>query len=160
MPERDPEETLRSVRQSLHEESLGHRNSIFNVFSLTLAGLMTVLAGILALGHMQTSLKWSIVVAITLVWVAAVSFMHQQRRKSDYAMRIMRRIETQLELDKVGAYIPGMRVFPEDFTDESGRSTDESRGSRIFSRGDWYLVLTLTGLAVVMFVTLSQLPDP
>lgn len=53
-------EILLFVHQSQHEESLQHRRSILNAFSLSMTGLMAIMAGAIAIGHMSVNLTFPI----------------------------------------------------------------------------------------------------
>jgi len=90
-------EILLFVHQSQHEESLQHRRSILNAFSLSVTGLMAIMAGAIAIGHMSVNLKNGVVIAIVVVWVSVIAFIRQERQKSEEAMEILRSIEEPLK---------------------------------------------------------------
>ncbi len=90
-------EILLFVHQSQHEESLQHRRSILNAFGLSMTGLMAIMAGAIAIGHMSVNLKNAVLIAIVVVWVSVIAFIRQERQKSEEAMEIPRSIEEPLK---------------------------------------------------------------
>src|SRR5206468_5100631 len=96
-------------------ESLQHRQSLFNAYSLSLAGLMAIAAGVLAVSDLDAGMRWVVAILVVVVCVTMLLLIHKQRTESEKAMRIMRRIEVYLRLCEPGALIPGESVLPEDF---------------------------------------------
>ncbi len=148
-------EVLLFVHQSQHEESMQHRQSIFNAFSLSMAGLMAIVAGAIAPGYMASNLKWGVGVAVAVVCVFIIHFIRQQRQESEKAMGILRTIEKQLELYENGKYILGTSVLPQGFTKSPTRLLG-------FTRGDWFAIFALVflGLSIIAVLFLLPLPQP
>jgi hypothetical protein len=149
----EQQEVLLSIHQSQHEESMGHRQSIFRAFSLSMAGLMAVLAGAVAPGYMAPDLKWGVGVAVVVACVFIIRFIRQQRQESERAMQILRTIETRLGLYEKDKYVPEKSVLPEEFS--------KPQAIRMgLSRGDRFLVVALVMLGSSIIGVLMLLPAP
>lgn len=144
-------QTLRFIHQAQRDESLGHRKSIFNAFSLSMAGLLVVLAGVVSADAMLPILKGVISFAVVVVGIMICSFIWQQRQESEKGMKIMRQIERQLGLYDVGRYISGQEVLP---TELQG-PTNMKLG---ITKGDWFQVIPLVLLALSIIVVVILLP--
>jgi hypothetical protein len=148
--ESQKQEMLRFVHQSLHETSLQHRQSIFNIFSLSIAGLMVVLGGVISINKMSYNLKCVIGVEVTIACFILLVFMWQQRSKSEKAMKIMRKIEIQLRLCEGNVYLPNEPVFTEEFC--------KPKTWLGLTYGDWLQVLIIVSLGLAIIVSLYLLP--
>jgi len=143
----DQLETLRFIHQSQREESLEHRKSIHSVFGLSVAGLAATLAGVIAAQDISMGKRWVILLAVGGLCASTLAFMSQQRRESEIAMGIVRRIERRLGLYDDGVYLQGQSVLPQTFAE----STIDEFG---FSPGDKLQVTCLLIFAVLTGVAL------
>lgn len=109
------QEVLLAVYEGQRAESLQHRQSLFNAYSLSLAGLMAIAAGVLAVSDLMVGLRVVIAAVVVVVCVSMFLLIHKQRAESEKAMQIMRRIESYLQLFESGALIPGESVLPPGF---------------------------------------------
>ncbi|MFC2004812.1 hypothetical protein ACFLUY_01165 [Chloroflexota bacterium] len=143
------DENLRLVYQSQIEKTKGHHNSIFNAFSLSIAGLLVLLAGIVNVGFMLFCNKWIIGFTVSIIGLVVLVFIIQQRREIEKARIIMRPIERKLRLYDEGAYIPETRILPRQF---EGKFP-------ILTKGDWLLVIPIVLLVIAIAILLVSLPN-
>jgi len=108
------QDTLLAVYEGQRAESLQHRQSIFNAFSVSLAGLLAIAVGVAAQDHLEPPLKWTIAIAVFIVWVSIFIFIRSQRAESEKAMDVMRKIESNLKLFEEDAFISKDTVLPPD----------------------------------------------
>jgi hypothetical protein len=112
-------EVLLQVYGGQRSEARGKKTTIFNLFSLTAAGLLTIIAGLVAAAATTTGIglapKVIVGVGVLLIWLLVLRFTQQQRAGVDEAMQIMRKIEKHLGLFESGRYIPGTSVYPPEY---------------------------------------------
>lgn len=111
----DNKDLLLAVYEGQRSESLQHRQSLFNAFSLSLAGLLAMAAGVLAAPKLDTGLRWLVAGVVVIVCASMFMLIRKQRAESEKAMCIMRRIESYLRLFEKGSVIPNETVLPSDF---------------------------------------------
>jgi uncharacterized membrane protein YhhN len=138
---------LISVYNGQRSESLQHRQSLLNAYSLSLAGLMAIAGGILVAPKVTAASRWIIVAVVVIVCVSMFMLIRRQRAESEKAMCIMRNIENHLGLFSVGTLIPNEIVLPEEFT----KSPHMRCG---LTSGDWLQARTLllVGIGIVSLV--------
>lgn len=146
-------EILMFVHQHQHEASLGHRQAILNAFSLTMTGLMAMMAGAIAIGKMSIASKLGFSFATIIVCTITVLFIRLQRQKSEEAMKILRSIEGPLGLYEKNAYLSGESVLPESFT----KSQKTWMG---FTKIDRILTGSVILLSLSLILVVVCLPGP
>jgi FtsH-binding integral membrane protein len=136
---------------ALRQESYGHRQSILRGFSLSVAGLLAVLAGVLSKGvHLPNHLgSWMVVGLFTLV-ILIIAFMFGQRRKSNEALRKALDIERRLSCYEPYAIFPDCTLLPPKW--------NVPRSS--VSRADILQFLTLVFLVIFISATVFFLRQP
>ena len=82
---KEQREVLLFIHQSQREESLGHRHSMLSAFSLSMTGLMAILAGAIAIGHISPGTKWGVALAIVVVVLSI--FDHAIDRRATVPLR-------------------------------------------------------------------------
>lgn len=142
---------LLSVYEAQRQESLQHRQTIFSTFSLSMVGLMAVLAGVIAPGHMPSTLKWPVAIAIVVISISTIRFIRQQRQESEKAMRIMRSVEDRLGFYDPGRYLPGQPLLPAEYSRSHATRTG-------FSREDLFSAASILLLGIVIIILLVCMP--
>lgn len=147
----ESKEILLAVYESQRQESLTHRQSIFNTFQFSLLGLMAILAGIVAPGKLSCNLKIAITVSILLLTTASVFFIRRQRNESEKAMNLMRNIERKLGLYETGRYLEE-ELLPIDYQ-------ESHVGIWGLSRSDWLSVGSIVLIALSIVIVVIILPS-
>jgi hypothetical protein len=112
---KEQREVLLFIHQSQREESLAHRRSILTAFSLSMTGLMAILAGAVAIGHISPGTKWGVALAVVSVVLSVFCFIWGQRKKAEEGMEIVRSVEGRLRLFQPGVYLAEDFRLPESF---------------------------------------------
>jgi len=139
------QELLLAVYEGQRAESLQHRQTIFNSFSLSMAGLLAIAAGVVAPGHLSCELKVIIAVVVLFVVISITYFICTQRAKSEEAMKIMRELEKHFRLFDKGTIIEGKQILPDKYK-QSPHGVPVADLVHIFSLagvcvGIWFLLL-------------------
>lgn len=152
----DPQtlQILLHVEETQHEQSLAHRQSIFNAFSLGTAGLAALLAGAIAPGQMSQGLKYPVISAVIVTCLFVIVYIHQQRDSSERAMGIVRDIDQKLRLFSEGTYLGKKAVLPGSYTWTQPNLCGFSW------RIDVWLVLALVLLGAAIIFAILALPIP
>ncbi|MGA2300223.1 MAG: hypothetical protein ABSG77_05965 [Candidatus Acidiferrum sp.] len=145
------QELLLAVYDGQRAEAAQHRQSIFNAFTFSMAGLLAIAAGVVAPGHLDTKLKCTIWLVTVILWFSTSIFIRNQRGESDKAMEVMRKIERHLKLFESGVLIPGVAVLPQDFAQASSRWLKMSKADR-------FHVAWLAALTIGLWLVLLSLP--
>ncbi len=151
---REQQEILLHIHQIQHDQSLSHRQSIFNAFSLALAGLMALMAGALAPGKMSLGLKIPVSTAVVAACVIIIIYIHRQRESSERAMGIIRAIDKRLDLFEPNEYLPGKSVLPETY------ACPQPKWGGFSTRIDVWLVSALVVLSGAVIGIVWALPTP
>ena len=146
-------EILLFVHQHQYEAPLGHRQAILNAFSLTMTGMMAMMAGAIAIGKMSITSKLGFSCAIIIVCTITALFIQRQRQQSEEAMKILRSIEGPLGLYEKNAYLPGDSVLPESYS----RPQSTRMG---FTKIDQLLVGSVVLLSLSAILVVVCLPGP
>jgi hypothetical protein len=149
--DQQPQEILLSVYEAQRQESLQHRQTIFNTFSLSMVGLMAILAGVIAPGHMPSTLKWPVAIAIVIISISTIRFIRQQRQESEKAMRIMRSVENHLGFYEPGRYWPDQSLLPKEYSKSHTTWTG-------LSRADLFSAASILLLGIVIIILLVCMP--
>jgi len=145
------QELLLAVYEGQRTESQQHRQTIFNSFSLSMAGLLAIAAGVVAPGHLLVELKW-IIAAVVFIVLASISiFIRSQRAESEKAMKVMRKIERHLRLFKKSAFITDETVLPLEFS-------QPPRFTLGMTKADWFHVSSLALVSIGIWLLLVFLP--
>ncbi len=134
------DEKLRFAYESLHRSALGSGQGIYNAFSLSMAGLLVLLGGVIASENITLNLKITIGIAVPLIGILICCFMRLQRNGVVKCVNKMREIEKKLNIDT---------VLPEDYS----RPIRTHRG---FTKADWTQIIALAVLVITIIVTLLQ----
>jgi hypothetical protein len=145
------QEVLLAVYQGQRAEAAQHRQSIFNAFAFSIAGLLAIAAGVVAPGHLGAQLKWMIAIVTLIVWVSMCIYIRSQRVESDKAMAVMREIERHLKLFDKGALIPDVAILPPAFAYPARRWLK-------MSKADWFHVGSQAALTMGLWFVLLFLP--
>ena len=78
LPDDQKVTVLLQVYQGQRDESLAKRQTIFNIFSLAMAGLITLVAGILAIGRMDIGSKVVVGFAVAIVLGSLICFIRDR----------------------------------------------------------------------------------
>jgi FtsH-binding integral membrane protein len=140
-------DVLLAVYQSQRQEALQHRQNMFNAFSLTVAGFMVILAGVVSTSSLSCVLRWVVGLAVVVICLVVILFIRQQRRKTREGMSILLPIERELRLFERGEYLQDRSVLPSDFSTLPGTTMG-------LSHGDWYLAIWLAALAALVLITI------
>jgi len=144
---------LLSVRQSQHEEAMGHTSAICSAFSLSVAGLLAMMAGVVAANSMpNTWFRLLLALAVAVAVCFIVCYMLDQRRKSDEARIIQSCIETELELCTEGRYLSGKSVLPPECCRKE--LTEQKKTGWSLTQADRYLVPPLISLGVLVILVI------
>jgi len=145
------QELLLAVYEGQRAESLQHRQTIFNSFSLSMAGLLAIAAGIVAPGHLPVELK-CIIGSVVLIVLASISiFIVSQRAESEKSMKIMRKIELHLNLFEPNAVITDDTVLPKKYS-------KPARFTLGLTTADWHHVGSLILVSIGIWILLLFLP--
>ncbi len=102
--------------ECLKQESLGHRQTILRAFSLSVAGLLAVIAGIISTeNRIQTPLSTWLTAGLFAVVIIMVKFMICQRIKSNEAINQALEIERRISCYCHDRIIPEKTLLPEDW---------------------------------------------
>ena len=146
-------DVLLHVHDAWRQESMGHRQSIFNTFSLSMVGFLAVLAGVLAPGALPGTLKVLVSIAVVVAALFMTAFIIHQRRQSEVAMNVVRRIEEILGMYERDRFIPAQALLPEPFS--------RSHASWIgLSPADWLQILAISLLATGITIIVIISPTP
>ncbi|SDO94896.1 hypothetical protein [Desulforhopalus singaporensis] len=115
LKQQEKNEILISVYSGQRQESLQHRQSIYNSFSLAIAGLLVILGGLLAGGPINTYIRVVSGIGILAFCIYISLFIKQQRNESDKGLAIMLKIEKEWGLYEKDRYIKNETVLPESF---------------------------------------------
>ena len=146
-------EILLFVHQHQHEASLGHRQAILNAFSLTMTGMMAMMAGAIAIGKMSITSKLGFSFAVIIVCTITAFFIRLQRQKSEEAMKILRSIEGPLGLYEKNTYLPGESVLPKSYSKPQSTRTGFTTIDQILIGS--VVLLSLSVILVVVFLPSS-----
>jgi hypothetical protein len=145
-------EILLFVHQSQHEESLEHRQSILSAFSLSMAGLLAIMAGAITTNSLSVPAKVGIGVGVFIAFASVTLFIRQQRRKSESAREIQRNIERELSLYEENVYLDEQAVLPQKFE-------TPQRDFLGLTHVDLTLIAPLFLLSVCIIVVVSLIPS-
>ena len=114
--EESDRENLRLVYQSQRQESLQHRRSISNAYTLVTTGLV-VLLGLLVTADSPPRLSLAILIGAVIPTMVFFTcwFMQRQRSEANKALGILIKIEQQLGFYQTGRYLPRDTVLPADW---------------------------------------------
>lgn len=135
---------LLSVVQGQRQESIQHRQTILNLFSLSIAGLMVILGGVISANKLSCELIWIIGIGIGTICICIPLFICQQRKESDKGMEVMRTIEKHLKLYKENSFIPGKSILP-------GSFANEKRG---LTTADYFQTFTIIFLGLIIILAI------
>jgi hypothetical protein len=149
---KEQREVLLFIHQSQREESLGHRHSILTAFSFSMTGLMAILAGAIAIGHISPGTKWGVALAIVVVVFSIFLFFWGQRNKAEEGMRIVRSIDERLRLHEPGEYLAERPLYPESFKRPAPTPIP-------LTPNDWCALASLCVLAFLVILVICTLPS-
>jgi hypothetical protein len=144
-------DVLIAVYEGQRSESLQHRQSMLNAFSLSLTGLLALAAGVLAAPNLDIKLRCLLAFVVFVVCVTMTRLIQKQRIESEKGMSIMRKIEAHLRLFTKGGVIPNETILPPSFA-KSMRLTCGLNGA------DWLQAGTLLIVGVGIVFLLAWLP--
>jgi hypothetical protein len=143
-------EILIFVHQSQRDESLEHRKSIHTAFSLTMAGLAAILAGVISAGQIGSYQKVGVGIAIMSLCFITLLFMRQQRQEARAAMDILIPIEEELELYEKDIYLKDKSVLPDEFRKPKPTTIGLTRGDRLQAICIFILSFIILGVLVLL----------
>ncbi len=141
---RPTDENLRFAHESLHRDKLGHGQSIYNGFSLFMAGLLVLLGGIIGSGGLVQPLKITLSVALPIIFILICHFIWLQRGSVVKCTKSMRLIEEELKASK---------WLPDDY-----RKAPQTCGG--ITRADWIIVLAMFILIITIIICLWCISVP
>jgi len=132
------DEDLRFAHNLLQKNALGHGTGIYNAFSLSMAGLLVLLGGVIASANRTSIPELPICIGVSIVGFLICRFMWLQRKASINCINKMGKIEKRLGIDV---------ILPRDYR----KPPITCKG---FTKADWTLVTALVVLVILIIFTL------
>jgi hypothetical protein len=146
-------EVLLQVYGGQRSEARGKKTTIFNLFSLTAAGLLTIIAGLVAAAAgIGLGAKVVVGLGVLIMLLLVLRFTQQQRDGVEEARQIMINIEEHLGLFESGRYLRDKSVYPPEYRESPrgrfGLAPGDKRGMELlgFIAAAIWVVIIVTEL--------------